>query len=330
MTDMPSSSEEAPAPDAPTVSREKVLLTIAPRAALVLPGTGSGFGRGFFRRLVALGSGALVYLALMAIGIAVFLYGLAGNAAGPYKIVAACGAVFFLLVLRAFQVALNRRRERLPRPRQKEDKRAPWTWDYPWSKSWMAPEGEDVNSNLLGSVTFFAVVALSNTLWLSGETFFYIFLTLFDLLALYVLYRLFRKGVQSVRFRRPVVIWEEIPVHQGGLLRGRIAFPRDVRAMGPTRLTLRCVLENKSSGPSGEASPDADVYAVYRETHEVPLPGEPGEPLDVLSFSFQVPRDQPGTALLKTEPVYWHLVANVPVAGPDLEVAFLAPIYSKR
>lgn len=318
-------TEESTAPQTPTVSREKVLLGIASRDKVVLPGTGSGFGRGFFRRLAALGTGVLVYLALLAIGMAVFLFGLAGNEAGPYKIVAACGAVFFLLVLRALQVDLNRKRERRPRPRQKEDKKAPWTWDYPWSTSWMAPDGEHVDSSLLGSVTFFAVVALCNTLWLAGETFFYIFLTLLDLLALYFLWRLLRKGVQSVRFRTPVVIWDAIPVYPGDPLQGKIAFPRDVRAVGPTRLTLRCMLENQTG-----AGQESDVFAVYRETYEVPLPGEPGEPLDVLSFSFKVPRDQPGTALLKKEPVYWHLVVNVPVAGPDLEVAFLAPIYQKR
>ena len=192
----------------------------------------------------------------------------------------------------------------------------------------MTPEGDDVDSSLLGTVSFLAVVALCNALWLTGETFFYIFLTLLDLLALYVLYRLLRKGVQSVRFRTPVVIWEEIPVFSGNSLQGRVAFPRDVRAMGPTRLTLRCVRENRR--PEPEASPYPEVNAVYRETYEVPLPGEPGEPLDVLSFSFKVPKDQPGTALLNNEPVYWQLVVNVPVAGPDLEAAFLAPIYQKR
>jgi hypothetical protein len=318
-------TEEGLASNKPTVSREKVLLGIASRDKIATPGTGSGFGRGFFRRLAALGTGVLVYLALLAIGLAIVVFGLSGNEAGPYKIVAACGAVFFLLVLRALQVNLNRKRERRPRPRQKDEKRAPWTWDYPWSTNWMAPDGEDVDSSLLGSVTFFAVVALCNTLWLTGETFFYIFLTLLDLLALYFLWRLLRKGVQSVRFRKPVVIWEEIPVYPGKPIKGKIAFPRDVRAMGPTRLTLRCMVEKQAG-----VGQDSDVFAIYRETYEVPLPGEPGEPLDVLSFSFQVPRDQPGTALMKNEPVYWHLVVNVPVAGPDLEVAFLAPIYRKR
>ena len=188
----------------------------------------------------------------------------------------------------------------------------------------MLPDGEHFESSLLGKVTFFAFVALCNTLWFAGEPFFYIFLTFLDLIALAVLAGILRKAFQSVRFRRPVVIWEEIPVHPGGALKGRIAFPRDVRATGPARLTLRCVREQR------DGAEDNDVFAVYRETREIPLPGEPGEPLDVLSFSFQVPRDLPGTSLVKKEPIYWQVVAEVPVAGPDLEVAFLAPVYQKR
>ena len=74
------------------------------------------FGRGFFRRFVSLGGGALVFLALLGIGAALFLFGLAGTA-GPYEealrgrltprgylYAMGIGMVFFLLVLRALQV----------------------------------------------------------------------------------------------------------------------------------------------------------------------------------------------------------------------------------
>ena len=336
MTVNPSSPEEAPAPPASTVSREKVELRILPRNSIQGSRRRPVFGRGFFRRFVSLGGAALVYLALLGIGAALFLFGLAGTA-GPYEealrgrltprgylYAMGIGVVFFLLVLRALQVDLNRRWKGPERPRDKGERKEPWNWDYPWSTSWMAPDGEIVDVSTLGLVTFFAFVALSNALWLSGEPFFYVFLAFLDLLALAILAGVLRKLFQAVRFRRPVVIWEEIPVHPGGALKGRIAFPRDVRATGPARLTLRCVREQR------DGAEDNDVFAVYRETREIPLPGEPGEPLDVLSFSFQVPRDLPGTSLVKKEPIYWQVVAEVPVAGPDLEVAFLAPVYQKR
>ena len=82
-----------------------------------------------------------------------------------------------------------------------------------------------------------------------------------------------------------------------------------------------------AGGDEGRAN--LQPVAIYRETREIPLPGDPGEPLDILSFSFKTPADLPGTNLMKENPVYWQVVVNVPVAGPDLEVAFLAPIYKK-
>lgn len=332
MSATPASPEEGPVPEISTISREKEKLNLHPREAIVPPGRGSVFGRGFFRLFFSMSAtGVLVFPALLAIGAGVFLFGLAGTA-GPYEeglrasysprifpYSMGIGAVFFLLVLRALQVELNRHWKK---PGQEGEGKEPWTWDYPWSTSWMLPDGEHVESSPLGKVTFFAVVALCNTLWFAGEPFFYIFLPFLDLIALAVLVAILRKGVQSVRFRRPVVIWEAIPVHPDGMLQGRIAFPRDVRPTGPTRLTLRCVKEER--GDFDEA------YAIYRETREIPLPGEPGEPLDVLSFAFKVPRNLPGNSLHTRAPDYWQVAVEVPVAGPDLEVAFLAPVYPKR
>ena len=317
MSATPPSPEEGPLAETSTFSRERVEIRVPPLASTLPPGRGSVFGRGFFGRFVDLGGAALIFLTLLAVGVGIILFGLSGTR-NPYAL--GIGAVFFLLVLRALQVELNRRWPGPGRPRRKgESKEEPWTWDYPWSTSWMLPGGGHVESSLLGKVTFFAFVALCNTLWFAGEPFFYIFLTFLDLIALAVLAGILRNVFQSLRFRRPVVIWEEIPVHPGGVLQGRIAFPRDVRPTGPTRLTLRCVIEHRG---------DFDkAFAVYREMREIP---PSGEPLDVLSFSFQVPRDMPGSNLVKREPTYWQVVVEVPVAGPDLEVAFLAPVYPKR
>jgi hypothetical protein len=294
------------------------------------------FGRSFFRRFRGLGWVAGLFLIFLAVGTAIFLLGLAGTI-GPYKEALrennvprtflgamAFGTVFILVTLRMLQVALAGEGgpERPPRKERKE----PWTWDHPWSTSWMAPDGVHGGGSVLGRVAFFAMVALFNAAWSSGEPFLYFILAFLDLIALLVLYDTVRKVYQSVRFRTPVVVWETIPVFPGNPLRGRIAFPRDMRATGPTRLALRCVRDEQvSPGPANQ-----QPFAIYRETREVPLPGDPGEPLDILSFSFDVPRDLPGTNLMKNEPVYWQVVVGVPVAGPDLEVAFLAPVYQKR
>ncbi|HEX5716680.1 MAG TPA: hypothetical protein VF179_11025, partial [Thermoanaerobaculia bacterium] len=335
MTVIPSSSEAGPAPES-TVSRKKERLWgVTSRGMVPWPGTSSVFGRGFFRRFRKLGTMAWLFLGFLAVGTAIFLFGLAGTV-GPYKEglrengqptffygAMAFGIVFILMALRMLQVALaDKGRRELP-PRK--ERKAPWTWDHPWSQDWMRPDyGKHVGDTLLGRVVFFAMVALFNAAWLTGEGFVYLILIVLDLFALVVLYVTLRTAFQSVRYRTPVVIWEKIPVFTGNLLQGRIAFPRDMRAMGPTRLSLRCVRDEQVSegGPANQ-----QPVAIYRETQEIPLPGEPGEPLDALSFSFKVPDDLPGTNLVKKEPIYWQVVVRVPVAGPDLEVAFLAPVY---
>jgi hypothetical protein len=339
MTATPPSSAKGPAPES-TISRKKEKIWgVSARHMVAWPGTSSVFGRGFFRRFRKLGARAGLFLGFLAAGTAIFLFGLAGTV-GPYKEglresgqptffygAMAFGIVFILVALRMLQVALADKEGRRDLPPKKERK-DPWTWDHPWSQDWMQPDyGAHVGDTLLGRVVFFAMVALFNAAWLTGEGFVYFLLVVIDLFALLVLYDTLRKGFLSVRFRTPVVIWEKIPVFPGNPLEGRIAFPRDMRATGPARLSLRCVRDQQISagGPANQ-----QPVAVYRETREIPLPGEPGEPLDVLSFSFKVPGDMPGTNLVRNAPVYWQVVVSVPVAGPDLEVAFLAPIYQKN
>jgi hypothetical protein len=55
----------------------------------------------------------------------------------------------------------------------------------------------------------------------------------------------------------------------------------------------------------------------------------PDGPLDYLDFGFDVPSDLLGTKLATQEAVYWQVQAIVPVAGPDLETVFLAPVYRR-
>jgi hypothetical protein len=44
----------------------------------------------------------------------------------------------------------------------------------------------------------------------------------------------------------------------------------------------------------------------------------------------RLPADLPGTDLLRDEAVYWQVLMEVPLTGPDLEAVFLAPVYEKR
>ncbi|HWM91278.1 MAG TPA: hypothetical protein VN493_10965 [Thermoanaerobaculia bacterium] len=340
MLTTPPPSEEGAGREASTVSRERERLYVTPRGMVPVPGTKSVFGRGFFRRFHA-SKVAYVLLVFLAAGTALFLFGLAGTV-GPDKEALreeadpaffwgamAFGGTLILFSLLMIQMAIIQegdpdRPQRVGRSSEAE----PWTWDHPWSKRWMKPDyGTDGSSVVLGRVVFFSIVALLNIAWLSGSWIFRGILILLDLFALLIVYDTLYKTYQVVRFRGPVVIWEEIPVFLGQALRGRIAFPRDVRATAPLRLTLRCVRDElvthtTPTGPQHRIEP----YAIYRETREIPLPGEPGSPLEHVDFSFDVPNDLPGTELNK---VYWQVVADVPLPGPDLDAVFLAPVYQR-
>lgn len=125
---------------APAVSRQKTELPLPPRSAVPVPGSRPVFGLGFFRRLRdSQGTGCFLLL-FCGIGLALFLFGLAGTV-GPWKEsvrgnndprsflgIMAFGAVFFLLPLRMLQIALTgAEKKRRGRTSRKE----PWTADIP-------------------------------------------------------------------------------------------------------------------------------------------------------------------------------------------------------
>ena len=324
----------------PMITREKQRLMAPPRTAVPVPGSGSVFGRGFFRRLRESQAGCFLFL-FLAVGAGIFLFGVAGTI-GPYKeglrengdprfflAAMAFGTVFFLVALRMLQVALAGVSYKT---KKKGSRSEPWTWDHPWRKDWMAPDYTGGGSGtVLGRVAFLAMIAMFNVAWLSGSWLFRGIILLFDLFALVIVYDSFQKLYQWFRFRKPVVIWETLPAFLGDGLRGRVAFARGVRATAPPRLTLRCVRDEWVDTTSGDTpSRQLQPHAVYRETREIPLPGAPGEPLDFVDFVFELPRGVPGTDLAKEEAVYWQVQVIVPLTGPDLETVFLAPVYPKR
>lgn len=152
----------------------------------------------------------------------------------------------------------------------------------------------------------------------------------FDLLGLLILYDTLHKLAQWLRFRHPVVTWTTFPAFLGDRLEGRISFARPVRATGPPKVTLRCVGDEGVVGGSGEhQSMQLRPFALYQETREAPRIVDPGEPLDYVDFGFDIPGDLPGTDLLKERATYWQVCLNVPIAGPNFETVFLAPVYRR-
>jgi hypothetical protein len=315
-----------------------------PRSTLPAPGSGSVFGRGFFHNLRASGFGGCFLLFFMSIGAGLFLFGAAGTF-GPYKEgvrgtndprtflgMMAMGTVFFLVALRMLQIFLTEVRNE-GRSRRKGDRSQPWNWDHPWSTEWMNPDYSGSGSGtVLGRIAFLALLGLFNMAWGSDSILFKVVVSVFDLLGLLILYDSFQKLLQWVRVRHPVVIWSRVPFFLGERLEGRIAFARRLAAQGPAQVTLRCVeddwVEHSRTDDSGHTYKQRELqpFAVYKEEQEVALSGDS----DVIDFAFDLPKDRTGTDLNKQEAVYWQVMVNVPVLGPNFEAVFLAPVYRKR
>ncbi|HEX7181817.1 MAG TPA: hypothetical protein VF756_08250 [Thermoanaerobaculia bacterium] len=325
---------------AAVVSRDRQELLLPPRSAMPAPGSRSVFGLGFFRRLRdSQGSGCFILL-FCGIGLTLFLFGVAGTV-GPWKEglrgnndprsflgVMIFGAVFFLVPLRMLQIVLTGAEKK---SRGRTSKKEPWTADYPWRREWMPPDYSGGGSGwVLGRVAFLALIGLFNLALAAPSWVARIVILAFDLLGLLILYDTLHKLTQWLRFRHPVATWTTFPAFLGDRLEGRISFARPVRVAGAPKVTLRCVGDERVTRMSGKhQSSQLQPFALYQETREAPQAVKPGEPLDYVDFGFDVPGDLPGTDLLKETATYWQVCLDVPIAGPNLEAVFLAPVYRR-
>ena len=324
---------------APVVSREKTRIMAPPRSAV--PGAGRAFGRGFVEGLRREPAGCFLIL-FCGVGAALFAFGLAGTV-GPYRdalrrdgdprfFLAAMGfgTVFFLVPLRMLQVVLTGGANEARRERARGPADRPWEWDYPWRPAGMRPDyTSDSGGTVLGRVAFLALIGLFNIALGAPSWLLKGIVLVLDLLGLLILFDSVVKIVQWARFREPSVAWGTFPAFLGGPLAATVRFPRRLRPAGPAQATLRSVraewTERKTA--EGEVERQLEPQALYAETRELPLP--PGAPLASLDVAFDVPGDLPGTDLGQAEATYWQLLVRIPVAGPDLETMFLAPVYRR-
>ena len=329
----PSPPDESAPRAAPVISRETEELLLPPRSAVPVPDAEPVFGRGFFRRLRNRPE-VYVPLALLGIGLALFLFGVEGTVdkeglgrnrdPGGFLTAMAFGALFSAVALQALFTGAARKSRR----GGSEDD--PWTWDHPWRQEWMAPDYTGGGSGALQRpVAFLAVLGVLNLAWVADSWLLKGILLLFDILGLVLLYDVLRKLTQWLRFRHPVVTWRTLPAFLGDRLEGRVSFARSVLPAEPPRVTLRCVRDVWTTRQTNDGQiRELQAFVVYRETWELPQ-AAPGAPLDYVDFGFDLPDDLPGTKLGTEEPIYWQVQVIVPVAGPDLESIFLAPVYRR-
>lgn len=317
-------------------SRERKLLRAPPREAVPVPGAPAAFGRGFWQRYRKSRSGCLTLF--LAVGAGLFLFGLA-NIVGPYAAAEredplrflgamAFGVVFILVALRMLQVQLIGAEHRRRRGRGASHWK-PWTSDHPWQPEGMDPDyAAPGGGHVLGTVAILSVLALFNLALASSSYVFRAVILLFDLFGLLILLDAVLKLWQSLRRARPRLRWTTFPAFLGERLEGVFTTERPLAATGPVRATLRCVRDEwtERENSDGETERDLLPWVLYTRSLEVPAEGR----IMQVPFAFDVPADLPGTDLMRKEPVYWQVVVEVPLSGPDFDAVFLAPVYERR
>lgn len=320
-------------------SREHKALFAPSRSAQPLPGEGGG---GWAAWLHAVRNGGWFLLLFMTIGSAIFLFGVAGTF-GPYRdrlresgdpgffyAAMAIGALFALVALRMLQIAATGSGHALRRKKTRVDPRKPWAGDYPWKPAGQDPDGAGagIGGMILGRVAFLGFIAFFNIAWMSGHPLFRIIIVVFDLFALLIVYDSVQKLWQGIRYARPRIVWLTFPAFTGSRLEASFRSRRRLHLTGPVRVTLRCVQDGWRERPNNAPS-QLEPMQIYEQVTEIPLAEDQGW-IDSLRIDLAIPEDLPGTDLGKDEAVYWQLLVEVPLLGPDFEAVFLAPVYERR
>lgn len=268
----------------------------------------------------------------MAIGMGIFLFGVAGTW-GPYKeglrangdprffyAMMAFGTVFSLIAFRMLQVVLNGARQQTRRRHGNQGRT--WESDYLWKPEGQSPDYEGNNTGfLLGAVGFFGFLGLVNLVFTSPSPLLLRGIVIFfDLFGLLILLDFLRKGWQAARHGKPRMRWTTFPAFLGGRLETVFLMSPAIRPRGPVKATLRCV-QDTGAGESSEP------FVIYQQVQEIDAGGDV---LRELPMSFDVPADLPGTDLYRADAVYWQVFLVVPVTGPDFETVFLAPVYGPQ
>jgi hypothetical protein len=319
-------------------SREHYRLYAPARVALRVPGESSLFGRGLWRLLRESQAGCMLLL-FIGVGLAILLFGVAGTV-GPWRDALrgngndprfflgamAFGAVFMLVALRMLQVVLAGEANSRRRRREPASRKEPWTTDHPWKPEGMDPDyGGQTGGTILGRIAFFALIGLFNLALASPSYVLKLIVLVLDLFALLILYDSLQKIAQALRRVRARMRWLTFPAFVGSRLEGTLKFRPALRVNGPVKAVLRCVQDERTSSP-GEDVSSLEPFAIYRQVQEIP---PPGERLETLSVTFDIPPDLPGTRLGREEAIYWQVAFEIPVVGPDFETVFLAPVYNR-
>ena len=305
----------------------KPLKNARPRSQMRVPGEGRLFGRDFFLLLRKADEGP--YFFFLAWCLAGILFGMAGWV-GPYakslqetaslrffQAVLVASFALFLLGLRALEVFLIRVRAAGSWNRWRANRKRPWVGDHPWRPEAMNPDVSN-EASVIGRITYFGVLAACHWAALAlDDKLVWAIVLAFDVLGLVILWDSLRRIWRLLRHPRPKMRWVTFPAIIGNRLLG-VFTCSPLPVQGPVRATLR-VIQEEGDGPYDESS-----YILYEQAQEIETVGGV---LQELPISFDLPTDFPGTVLSRRNATYWQVLVRAPVAGPDFETVFLAPVY---
>ncbi|MES1243368.1 MAG: hypothetical protein ABUT39_17285 [Acidobacteriota bacterium] len=208
--------------------------------------------------------------------------------------------------------------------RQDGVKEGPWMTD-PWRAQGQEPDyTPEVRYYIPLRIGLLVGIAALNLLLRSVPPIVQILILLVDVAGVIVVFDSLNKLWYGYWTRKPRVRWTRIPAYTGDRLEGVLVARPSPEVIAPVLAVLRCVRDEPVRSESGETT--YEPTALYRRIAEFPVPGDR---LKEVAIAFDIPEDLPGTDLRRPDAVYWQLALRIPVVGPDEELVYLAPVYTR-
>jgi hypothetical protein len=197
--------------------------------------------------------------------------------------------------------------------------------DHPWRTEGMEPDyTPETHHQMPLRIGILAAIAALNFLLPSASPLLQTLILLVDAGGVIVIFDTINKLWYGYWNRKPRMRWTRFPVFTGGRLEGVLVARPSPEVIGPVLGVLRCIQDERVVSESGEVTHEPMV--IYRRMAEFPVPGDR---LKEVAIAFDVPADLPGTDLKRPDATYWQLALRIPVVGPDEELVYLAPVYTR-
>jgi hypothetical protein len=252
---------------------------------------------------------------------------------GPVWLVTAAGLVFFIGGLMLFgmgleQASLLRRSEKAARQHPDEPAMA----DYPWDREGHSPpRWAPVRKSLV--MLFFMVIFASIPNVLAYESdptpiVLRISAIVMNLIVIGVLVYALNRLRHAIKFGRTRLRYPRFPLRPGETADLEIELPASLRQIESAHFDLRCIREKYEMQGSGKNRRKQLIQeALYESSQQIEGQALGGSAAS-LRVRFEIPEDQPCTAMRGKPPHYWELEMIAKVPGLDLNQRYLLPVYA--